>query len=87
MLLFLLLTAPAWGQGCAMCYTSAQGATKNSQQAMNRAVTILLIPPVGIMTLLVGFAFYYNGRLANGQPDSPSGQRRQREEAEGSGRA
>ncbi len=66
----LTLTASAWGQGCAMCYTSARGAAKNSQKAMNRAVTILLIPPVGIMTLLVGFAFYYNGRLAKTEPES-----------------
>jgi heme/copper-type cytochrome/quinol oxidase subunit 2 len=63
LLLFVALAAaPALGQGCAMCYTSASNAGKNGQKALNRAVTILLIPPVSIMALLVGFAFTYNRR-------------------------
>ena len=60
LLLLALGAAPALGQGCAMCYTSAENAGKNGQKALNRAVTILLIPPVGMMALLVGFAFTYN---------------------------
>jgi hypothetical protein len=76
LLLFLALAAaPALGQGCAMCYTSAANAGKNGQKALNRAVTILLIPPVGMMTLLVGFAFAYNRQRAEetgSEQDLPS---------------
>ena len=58
-LLAALSAAPAFGQ-CAMCYTSAKGASNDGQKALTRAVLALLLPPVGIMVGLVGFAFYYN---------------------------
>ena len=57
--LLLAAAAPAFGQGCIMCYEGAKGASLGGQQALSRAVLVLLFPPVGIMTLLVGFAFYY----------------------------
>ncbi len=63
-LLLALSAAPAFGQGCAMCYTSAKGASDGGQNALSRAVLTLLIPPVGMMAVLVGVAFRYhrNGR-------------------------
>jgi len=58
--LFLLLwVAPAFGQGCAMCYSNATGTTKEGQRAISRGVIVLLLPPVGFMTLGVGLAFRY----------------------------
>ncbi len=63
-LLLVLSAAPALGQGCAMCYTSAKGASDGGQKALSRAVLTLLIPPVGMMAVLVGFAFRYH---RNGQ--------------------
>lgn len=42
-----------------MCYEGATGASTGGQQALSRAVVVLLVPPVGMMTLLVGFAFRY----------------------------
>jgi hypothetical protein len=54
--------APAFGQGCAMCYKSALGASPAGQKALSRAVTVLLIPPVGMMSLLVGAGFLYARR-------------------------
>jgi len=57
---FLLLwTAPAFGQGCAMCYSTARAAAKEGQLAISRGVLVLLIPPVGFMTLGIGAALRY----------------------------
>jgi hypothetical protein len=55
----LLWATPAFSQGCAMCYSSAAGTTKEGQRAISRGVLLLLIPPVGFMTLGVGMAFRY----------------------------
>jgi hypothetical protein len=57
--LFFLWAAPAFSQGCAMCYTGAAGSSKEGQKAISKGVMVLLIPPVGIMTLGVWMAFRY----------------------------
>lgn len=61
-LLLAVWAAPALGQGCAMCYSTAAAASKDGQRAINRAVIVLLVPPVGFMTLGVGIAFRYGRR-------------------------
>ena len=59
--LFLVLWAgPAFGQGCAMCYSTAAASSKEGQKAINHAVLVLLIPPVGFMTLGMGMAVRYS---------------------------
>lgn len=55
----LLCVAPAFSQGCAMCYSSAAAASKDGQKAIRKGVMVLLVPPVGIMTLGVWMAFRY----------------------------
>jgi hypothetical protein len=58
---FLMLWAvPAFSQGCAMCYSSAKGTTKEGQNAISRGVLVLLLPPVAFMTLGAGMAIRYS---------------------------
>jgi hypothetical protein len=57
--LLALWTGPAFAQGCAMCYSTAAAASKDGQMALDRAVAVLLAPPLGFMTLGVGMAFRY----------------------------
>jgi hypothetical protein len=58
--LLLLWAAPAFSQGCAMCYSSATASTKEGQNAISRGVLVLLLPPVGFMTLGAGLAVRYS---------------------------
>jgi hypothetical protein len=57
--MLLLSSAPVLAQGCAMCYSSAQATPKEGQRAINRGVIVILIPPVGFMTLGVWMAQRY----------------------------
>ncbi len=59
-ILVTLWAAPAIGQGCAMCYSTAAGTTKEGQRAIGRGVLVLLLPPVGFMTIGAGLAFCYS---------------------------
>jgi len=69
LLLATLCAAPAFAQGCAMCYANATGSTKDGQRALSRAVLVLLVPPLGFMSLGVGLAFHYGKRRDQDQND------------------
>ena len=56
---FFLWAAPAFSQGCAMCYSSAQATSKDGQRAISKGVAVLVVPPIGFMTLGVAMAFRY----------------------------
>ncbi len=58
-MLLALWAAPAFGQGCAMCYSSAKSASAKTQSALSRAVLVLLVPTVTMMGGLVGLGFHY----------------------------
>lgn len=42
-----------------MCYSNAAGTSKDGQRAINRGILVLLVPPVGFMTIGIGLAFRY----------------------------
>ena len=59
---FFLWAVPAFGQGCAMCRSSAEATSKDGRRAISKGVVILLVPPLGIMTVGVWMAFLYGKR-------------------------
>ena len=65
----MLSAVPSMGQGCALCYASAAGSTKEGQRAISNAVMILLLPPLGFMSIGIGLAFRY-GRKRDGENNS-----------------
>ena len=57
--LLLLWATPAFSQACSMCYSTAKATSKDGQRAISRGVVVLLLPPLGCMTLGVWAAFRY----------------------------
>jgi hypothetical protein len=55
----LLSAVPAFSQGCSMCYSTAKATSKDGQRAISKGVVVLLVPPLGFMTLGVALAFRY----------------------------
>jgi hypothetical protein len=42
-----------------MCYSTAKATSREGQRAISKGVAVLLIPPVGFMTLGIALAFRY----------------------------
>ena len=71
LLLVALWTAPAFSQSCAMCNANAKATPKEGQRALNRAIFVMLAPPVAIMLFGFGFAMRY-GKRRDRENDSGS---------------
>ena len=68
-----LWSMPVFAQGCAMCYSNAAGATKDGQRAISRGVLVLLLPPLGFMSVGVGLAFRYGRKRDEERNEAGSG--------------
>ncbi len=49
-LLLLIAASPAFAQGCAMCRANAKATPKEGQRAINKAILLMIIPPVSALT-------------------------------------
>lgn len=61
-LILAIGTSPAFAQGCAMCNANAKATPKEGQRALNRAILVMIAPPVGIMVFGFTFAIRYGKR-------------------------
>jgi len=64
-------TVPASAQGCALCRANAKATPKDGQRAINRAVFVMLLPPVGIMVFGFAAAMRYGKRRDRENEDQP----------------
>ena len=71
LLVLALSTAPALAQGCAMCRANAKATPKEGQRAINRAILVMLGPPVGMMIFGAGFILRYAKRRDQENGDGP----------------
>ena len=62
LMLVALWCAPAFAQGCAMCNANARATPQDAQRAINRAIFVMLAPPVAIMVFGFSFAVRYGKR-------------------------
>jgi hypothetical protein len=53
---------PGFAQGCALCRANAKATPKDGQRAINRAVFVMLLPPVGLMVFGFAAAVRYGKR-------------------------
>jgi hypothetical protein len=56
----LVSAAPAFSQGCSMCYSTAKATSREGQRAISKGVLVLLVPPLGFMSLGIALAFRYS---------------------------
>jgi hypothetical protein len=66
--LLACLSLPAWGQGCALCYTQAAGAGLRMIRALKSGILILIFPPLSIS--IGALVMSYRKRNLFGEPSN-----------------
>jgi hypothetical protein len=61
----LVSAAPAFSQACSMCYSTAKATSREGQRAISKGVLVLLVPPLGFMSLGIALAFRYSKKRDN----------------------
>lgn len=61
----LALVPSAFGQGCAMCYTTAAAAGAAAARSLNLGILVLLLPTLTLFVAVLVFAFRRAGTPAN----------------------
>lgn len=69
-LAFSLSSVPAIAQGCAMCYATAKATPKDGQLALNHAILVMVVPPIGAITLGVGAVVRYSKKRDREKDDN-----------------
>ena len=72
LLALALWSVPGFAQGCAMCRANAKATPKEGQRALNRAIFVMLAPPVGLMLFGARFVVRYVRRRDQENNDSPN---------------
>ena len=62
LLVCILPNGAAFAQGCAMCRANAKATPKEGQKAINRAILLMMVPPLGAVTLGTGLIVRYARR-------------------------
>jgi len=62
LLALALWTVPAFAQGCAMCRANAKATPREGQRAINRAIFLMMAPPLCAVTLGTGLIVGYARR-------------------------
>jgi hypothetical protein len=63
------LALPAWGQGCALCYTQAASAGARMIQALRSGILILIFPPMGICIGLTVMSYRKRNSFSEQDPE------------------
>jgi energy-coupling factor transporter transmembrane protein EcfT len=69
--LVVCLTLPAWGQGCALCYTQASSAGARMVQALRSGILVLIFPPMAICIGLTVMSYKKRNRFNQENDDAP----------------
>jgi len=74
-LMLVLWTAPAIAQGCAMCRANAKATPKEGQRAIDRAILLMIVPPISAVTvgttLIVRYARRRDRENEDGSTQNP----------------
>lgn len=60
-----IIDLPLLAQGCSMCKTVAAAQSEQAGKALNRAILLLLIPPVAMMASILIWAFKFRNTSAD----------------------